>query len=326
MKLEFLKKLNAKVIAIAAAAAVFVVGGGTAIALAATSPAPENPELSEQEAKAAVFSHAGVSEQDVLSLWIDKGVENGSPVYEIDFTTAEKSYDYDIVRSSGEILHSSYDVLGAEIPKAKEETKESSSQAEASSSSPASSSPSESGSSASKSNGGTASQATQAPAASSQAAQPSNNTSSAITKDQAKSIALKDAGVSESATQFVWVKEDYDDGRLVYEVEFYANGTEYDYDIDQATGRILSSDFDIENYSPSNNNGGNGTVISVDKARSIALAKVPGASANDIRIHLDRDDGRQIYEGEIYYNRMEYEFEIDASTGTIIEWSAEHWD
>ena len=75
-----------------------------------------------------------------------------------------------------------------------------------------------------------------------------------------------------------------------------------------------------------NNNGGNGTVISVDKARSIALAKVPGASANDIRIHLDRDDGRQIYEGEIYYNRMEYEFEIDASTGTIIEWSAEHWD
>ena len=30
-----------------------------------------------------------------------------------------------------------------------------------------------------------------------------------------------------------------------YEVEFYANGTEYDYDIDQATGRILSSDFDI---------------------------------------------------------------------------------
>ena len=314
MKLEFLKKLNAKVIAIAAAAAVFVIGGGTAIALAATSPAPENPELSEQEAKAAVFSHAGVSEQDVLSLRIDKGMENGSPVYEIDFTTAEKSYDYDIVRSSGEILHSSYDVLGAEIPKAKEETKESSSQAEASSSS------------ASKSNGGTASQATQAPAASSQAAQPSNNTSSAITKDQAKSIALKDAGVSESATQFVWVKEDYDDGRLVYEVEFYANGTEYDYDIDQATGRILSSDFDIENYSPSNNNGGNGTVISVDKARSIALAKVPGASANDIRIHLDRDDGRQIYEGEIYYNRMEYEFEIDASTGTIIEWSAEHWD
>lgn len=326
MKLEFLKKLNAKVIAIAAAA-VFVIGGGAAIALAATSPAPENPELSEQEAKAAVFSHAGVSEQDVLSLRIDKGMENGSPVYEIDFTTAEKSYDYDIVRSSGEILHSSYNVLGAEIPKAKEETKESSSQAEASSDSPASSAPSESSSSAPKSNSGTASQATQVPAASSQAAQSSNNASSAITKDQAKSIALKDAGVSESATQFVWVKEDYDDGRRIYEVEFYANGTEYDYDIDQATGRILSSDFDIENYSPSNNiGGGNGTVISVDKARSIALAKVPGASANDIRIHLDRDDGRQIYEGEIYYNRMEYEFEIDASTGNIIEWSAEHWD
>ena len=164
-----------------------MIGGGTAIALAAASPAPENPELSEQEAKAAVFSHAGVSEQDVLSLRIDKGMENGSPVYEIDFTTAEKSYDYDIMRSSGEILHSSYDVLGAEIPKAKEETRESSSQAEATPVlllSPLRVNPVL----RFKSNGGTASQATQAPAASSQAAQPSNNTSSAITKDQPKAL------------------------------------------------------------------------------------------------------------------------------------------
>ena len=38
------------------------------------------------------------------------------------------------------------------------------------------------------------------------------------------------------------------------------------------------------------------------------------------------ESNQKIYEGEIYYNRMEYEFEIDASTGTIIEWSAEHWD
>ena len=129
--------------------------------------------------------------------------------------------------------------------------------------------------------------------------------------------------------RFIWVKEDRDDGRAIYEVEFYANGTEYDYEIEQSTGRILSSDHDIENYSPNtgaNANSGNGAIISLDEARTLVLARVPGATANDVRIQLDRDDGRQIYEGEIYYNQMEYEFEIDASSGNIIEWSAERWD
>ena len=310
MKFEFLKKLNSKVIAIMVAAVVIVAGGGTAIALAATANTPKNPELSEQEAKAAVFSHAGITEDDVISLRIDKGSENGLQVYEIEFKTAKKSYDYDIVRSSGEILHSSYDVLGSQNIQENAGTGNTSSQIEAS---------------AAPSEESTSSETSKSPVTPSQTAPAGNNTSSAITKDQAKSVALKDAGVAESDTQFIWVKEDYDDGRAVYDVEFFANGTEYDYEIDRSTGKIISSDFDIEHYSPNNGNTG-GTVISADKASSIALAKVPGATANDIRIHLDRDDGRQIYEGEIYYNRMEYEFEIDASTGTIIEWSVEHWD
>ena len=89
-------------------------------------------------------------------------------------------------------------------------------------------------------------------------------------------------------------------------MEFYAKGKEYDYDIEKSTGKILSSDFDIENYTPGNgnsgnaNNGASGTVLSLDKARSLALARVPGATEKDIRIQLDRDDGRQVYEGEIY--------------------------
>ena len=30
-----------------------------------------------------------------------------------------------------------------------------------------------------------------------------------------------------------------------------------------------------------------------------------------------------IYEGKIVYQGMEYEFEIDASDGTVLEWDAE---
>ena len=44
-----------------------------------------------------------------------------------------------------------------------------------------------------------------------------------------------------------------------------------------------------------------------------------------LRIELDRDDGRYKYEGEIIYNNIEYDFEIDANSGTILEWSEERY-
>ena len=292
MKFEFLKKLNAKIITICIAAAILVIGGGTALALSVSGSG--GAEISEQEAKAAAFAHAGISEGDVLSLHVSKSSEDGTPVYEIDFKTADRSYDYDVVRTSGEVLQSSYDVLSQD-------------------------SAVQSGS-----DDNTTAQSTAD--TSSQSGQESSG--SAVTQDQAKSIALQDAGVAESDTQFLWVKEDYDDGRAIYEVEFYANGTEYDYDIDKSTGKILNSDYDIENYAPDSGSGGtsDSTIISLEEARNIVLKRVSGATADDVRISLDRDDGRQIYEGEVYYDNMEYEFEIDASTGNVIEWSAERWD
>ena len=59
------------------------------------------------------------------------------------------------------------------------------------------------------------------------------------------------------------------------------------------------------------------------KASKIALGQVDGATESDLRIHQDTDDGRTVYEGSIIYNEMEYEFEIDAQSGDIIDWSSE---
>ena len=51
---------------------------------------------------------------------------------------------------------------------------------------------------------------------------------------------------------------------------------------------------------------------------------VPGATAADIReFETDHDDGRLEYEGKIYYNKMEYEFEIDGYSGAIRDWDVE---
>ena len=72
----------------------------------------------------------------------------------------------------------------------------------------------------------------------------SGSTSSDIGSDKAKSIALNHAGVSESSTYELKVKQDYDDGRLEYEVEFKANGVEYEYTILASDGSILSHESD----------------------------------------------------------------------------------
>ncbi len=62
-------------------------------------------------------------------------------------------------------------------------------------------------------------------------------------------------------------------------------------------------------------------LISKAEAIAIALKKVSGATEKNVEIELDEDDGKWMYEGEIHYKGREYEFEINAKNGKIIEWS-----
>lgn len=60
------------------------------------------------------------------------------------------------------------------------------------------------------------------------------------------------------------------------------------------------------------------------KALEIALEQVPGATVENI-VEWDRDNdrGRLKYECEILYQNQEYDFEIDATDGSILGWSVE---
>ena len=150
--------------------------------------------------------------------------------------------------------------------------------------------------------------------------------SSYITQSRAKKIALADAGVKAANAVFLKASLDWDDGRAQYEVEFYSGNTEYDYDIDALTGAILSSDRELENFQIWNNgtsrpsgNGSNsssGDYITAERAQQIALAETPSGSTV-VKCQFDWDDGRAQYEVEIRNGWTEYEFEIDAVTGTI---------
>ena len=67
-----------------------------------------------------------------------------------------------------------------------------------------------------------------------------------ISYEQAKSIALKDAGLSSNEVSFLRNELDRDDGILKYEVEFTKDGVEYEYDINADSGEILWVDKDYD--------------------------------------------------------------------------------
>ena len=52
------------------------------------------------------------------------------------------------------------------------------------------------------------------------------------------------AGVKSSDVVFSKAKLERDDGKLVYEIEFYSNYAEYDYTIDASSGTILEYETD----------------------------------------------------------------------------------
>ena len=75
-----------------------------------------------------------------------------------------------------------------------------------------------------------------------------------LTEEEAKQAALAYAGVNAADASFTRVVRDWDNGREVYEVEFYANGTEYDMDVDVNTGTV--SDFSTEYHGGNSGRGG----------------------------------------------------------------------
>ena len=141
-----------------------------------------------------------------------------------------------------------------------------------------------------------------------------------ITLEQAEAIALDQAGLQASDVTFTEEKLDTKDG--VYELEFRtADQSEYECEIYTATGEILSWDFEAGTADAS------GTAVTADEARALALAQVPGATESSFtEFKSDYENGRLIYEGEIVFDGMEYEFEIDADTGTLLSWESDQAD
>ena len=151
---------------------------------------------------------------------------------------------------------------------------------------------------------------------------------------EAKKIAYEDAGISESDVERVHVLKDRDDGRLVYEIGFVEADYQYNYEIAASNGKILDKEIEQNNNVQNTQSAAaqddtqtgseKTTEISIEQAKQLVLDRVQGATDSNLRIGQEYDDGVYKYEGELSYEGMEYDFEIDANSGTFLEWTEEN--
>ncbi len=135
-----------------------------------------------------------------------------------------------------------------------------------------------------------------------------------ISKQEAIRIALDHAGFSETEVDFLEIEFDWNNGHMVYEVEFEKGKIEYEYDINALTGEIddYSNDLmdDIEEISE---------YIGKEKAVKIALdhARISENEIYNLEVSLDNEKGIVVYEVEFNSGEYEYEYDVNALTGAV---------
>ncbi|MCD7801998.1 MAG: PepSY domain-containing protein [Clostridiales bacterium] len=156
------------------------------------------------------------------------------------------------------------------------------------------------------------------------------DTTGLIGEDAAKEAALTDAGFAESEVTGLRVQLDVDDGVTIYEVEFCQGGNEYDYDVNAATGAIITSSVEPDDDAATQTSGSTGstgstsgtssTLIGKTSAQEIALedAGLTESQVSGLKAKQDKDDGITVYEVEFYTSSAEYEYEINGTTGAIL--------
>ena len=203
-----------------------------------------------------------------------------------------------------------------------------------------------------------------------------------IGSGNAQNFAFADAGVDPTSATGIRTEFDFEQGQFIYEVEFLANGTEYEYWIKASDGSIVKKEQDL--IDPTISSAQKTTTstpqdtqqstpaqtqqsvpaqaqqstpaqtqqsapaqaqqsasvktqqsapaqaqqISIDTAKATAVSHA-GFQTADVtfsKAKLDHEDGRTIYEIEFFNNHVEYEYEIDAITGSVLKSDSDYDD
>ncbi len=307
--------------------------------LTSTGSASQSAYIGSDAAETAALRHAGVSAANATMLHTSFDYEDGRMVYEVEFLSGQTKYEYDIDATTGDVVSYQHETRPSQSSTGTDIGADTAKQAALRHAGVSTSQASNlravrdyddglflyevefwvgtteydyeidgySGSVVSYQvkthTGGTA-------------------TGTDIGAEEAKATALAAAGISESQATGLRTQRDYDDGRLIYEVEFWSGTTEYSYDIDAATGAVISSDIERHGGSAGTNTGStnSNTDIGSEAAKSAAFAAagVAAGDAASVRVERDYDDGRLEYEVEFWVGTTEYDITIDGATGSVL--------
>ncbi len=336
--------IAAAVAILAAAAIAIVVWGGR-----------RSRVMDRSEAMEHALSDAGLAAADVTLTRQELQRDGGRNCYEIEFVSETHVYEYEIDAATGEVRGVSIHALGTEGATASAsqgQTGKGQPDAENGQSEPSGQQPGtaegqsqpeggqpeasgqqpqpeggqpEASGQQSQAEGGQPEASGQQPPTAGQTNPQSRPAGAVETIDAAKAAALADAGLAESDVTFTKEKLDWDDGIAVYDIEFLTADTEYDYEIDAATGAVLDKSAELlrPNESPGQAMDAG---IDVESAKEIAAAHA-GLSKEEAfftKAELELEHGRSEYEIEFYHDRIEYEYTIDAATGAILEYESEY--
>ena len=137
-----------------------------------------------------------------------------------------------------------------------------------------------------------------------------------IGRESAKNIALGYSNLLAKDVTFIRAELNYEDGRWIYDVEFYTDSKEYDFEIDAKNGKVLDHDYDVDGWTRPEED-----FIGKESAKNIALgySNLLAKDVTFIRTELNYEDGRWVYDVEFYTDKKEYDFEIDATNGKVLD-------
>jgi uncharacterized membrane protein YkoI len=260
----------------------------------AATPTPEPSYIGEETAKRIAFERAQVAAENVYALSIRLEHDHGRMVYDVEFRANGFEYDIDVDAINGNVLEFDMDPIATPIPNP-------------------TNTPRPSG----------------APSVTPIPAPAPTSAPGYIGEEAAKNIAFRRAGISASEATQVHVELKRDDGRMIYDVEFKARGYEYDVDIDAITGAVLEFDMDADDDAPRSTPAPKPTnapsYIGEEAAKRIAFnrAGISASEARNVKVELDRENGRMIYEVEFDARGKEYDVKIDAVSGSVIYFNSE---
>ena len=249
----------------------------------------------------AAEEYAGTLELNAVTSDVDPELDESPAHYEVELKTAWGEFEYMVDAFTGQVLSGPRDVLSL-APGGAAEAAPSAQPAPAGTPEPAA-------------------QPTPQPTVQPTQQPTQQPAGQDVGREAALAAALADAGLDESQITGLKVEQDWDDGRLEYEVEFWCDSTQYEYTVDGHTCSVLKHE---QEHHGQGHHGGTAAAQDIGaegaKAAALAHAGVTEDQTAKLKVERDWDDGRLEYEVEFDVGRTEYEYTIDGATGAILEY------